>query len=390
MQALSTNTYITHFLFGNNIIGPSAAKAIASYVSQHDQMETWYLAGNCINASAFHSLVDAWIDAHAVTNIWLKRNPLSPNAVDDIFHLITQTPNLRTLDLDQTSLSNTGVTRLFTKLAEHCQTQLIPLRHLYLNGVGASTSAATRIAAFLATPHCELTSLYLSHNPLGDAGVTALSTGLASNTSLKRLTLSSVGMASGGCTALLNASLKHDGTGLSTLIISPDFATEDLGSRYNWITDGVVPTLTKLVSKSTALRYLDIGHSQLSTAAVNEVHAAFLASPAQRILYLNLKPRPQSQKPAHSELRDKREAGRLSKLVASRLASNVSEVYEGMSYQLWMGKEKRFVVSPRDVRKIGSVYRNRHAALARKGLKVLDKWWEEGNGTLGVVMGQNA
>lgn len=62
-------------------------------------METWYLAGNCIDTASFSILVDSMVKSPAITNVWLKRNPLGSAAADDVFRLITQTPNLRTLDL---------------------------------------------------------------------------------------------------------------------------------------------------------------------------------------------------------------------------------------------------------------------------------------------------
>lgn len=388
LDALHTNTHIVHFLFGNNIIGPTAATQIASYITSHDQMQTWYLAGNCINSTAFHALVKSWTASTAVTNIWLKRNPLGPEAADDVFRLITRTPNLRTLDLDQTSLSDAGVARLFGKLTEYCTTNPIPLRHLYLNGVGAGVSAATNIAAFLSSPNCGLESLCLSKNPLGSAGTNALAAGIAANTSLTRLSLQSVGMSDDGAITLLHAAHKPDGSGLRMLDLSQSFATEDLGSRYNWLTDSIVLALRMLVEESAALRYLDLGLTQCSVAGLNEVSSTLLASRDSRLLYLNAKaalvdPR---RRLGYEDVKAGQAAVRLGRAVSERLAENVGSVYGGMGYQEWVDTERRFVVSPRDVRFIDSVYRNRDAGLARRGLKVLDKWWDEGDGTLEAVM----
>jgi Ran GTPase-activating protein (RanGAP) involved in mRNA processing and transport len=129
MESLKTNTFITHFLLGNNIIGPHGAKCIADFLKQiPNRMDTWYLAGNCIDMASFQILVDEWVKSTSVTNIWLKRNPLMPAAADDLFRLITQTANLRTLDLDQTELGDAGVTELFTKLAQHVPEKPLALR----------------------------------------------------------------------------------------------------------------------------------------------------------------------------------------------------------------------------------------------------------------------
>jgi hypothetical protein len=60
-----------------------------------------------------------------------------------------------------------------------------------------------------------------------------------------------------------------------------------------------------------------------------------------------------------------------------------------MTYNMWHADEKRWCVSDKtDVRKIDSVYRTRDMGLARRGLKKLDKWWDEENeGLLQEVMG---
>jgi hypothetical protein len=52
-----------------------------------------------------------------------------------------------------------------------------------------------------------------------------------------------------------------------------------------------------------------------------------------------------------------------------------------------MANQKRWLLSDEtDVRKIDSVYRNRDAGEARRGLKILDKWWDENDQTLQEVM----
>lgn len=80
------------------------------------------------------------------------------------------------------------------------------------------------------------------------------------------------------------------------------------------------------------------------------------------------------------------EHARRSKLAQARLAVNVTRVY-GLTYGEFMANQKRWLLSDEtDVRKIDSVYRNRDAGEARRGLKILDKWWDEKDQTLQEVM----
>ena len=228
MDSLRTNEFITHFLLGNNIIGPYGAKCIADFLKEYpNRMDTWYLAGNCIDTASFGLLVDQWTKSTSVTNIWLKRNPLGPGAADDVFRLITETPNLRTLDLDQTELGDAGVEKLFKALAEHKKP--VALRNIYLNAISIGTKGATAIAKYLSSPHCALESMYATNNPLGDDGVSALAVGLKKNKSLTRLTLASVGMSDSGVIMLCEALERHPK--LITLDVGQSFSTEDLNSR---------------------------------------------------------------------------------------------------------------------------------------------------------------
>lgn len=228
MESLKTNEFITHFLLGNNIIGPYGAKCIAEFLELYpDRMETWYLAGNCINAASFRLLVNKWISSTSVTNIWLKRNPLGSTVASDLFNLITQTTNLHTLDLDQTELGDASLVELFIALADH--NKPIALRHIYLNAIGISVNGAAAIAKYLVISNCALEAIYATNNPLGNEGVAALAAGLGKNKSLTRLTLASVGVSEDGIIALCEALEGHPS--MVTLDIGQSYATEDLGSR---------------------------------------------------------------------------------------------------------------------------------------------------------------
>lgn len=192
MTSLKSNTFVRHFLLGNNMIGPGSARLISDFVLAYsDRMETWFLAGNCIDFAGLERLVSAWTASASVTNIWLKRNPLGPKASTALYDLIIKISKLRTVDLDQTELGNEGVAHLFSLLAnDHEATSL---RHIYLNALGIGRSACKSLANYLASPHCTVESMYLSSNPMGTAGANVLAQGLTNNKSLLRLTLAPCG-----------------------------------------------------------------------------------------------------------------------------------------------------------------------------------------------------
>ncbi|KAJ4368472.1 hypothetical protein N0V83_006829 [Neocucurbitaria cava] len=383
MESLRTNTFITHFLLGNNIIGPHGAQCIADFLGEYpNRMDTWYLAGNCIDAGGLRLLVDEWVRSMSVTNIWLKRNPLGSTAADDVFKLITQTAKLRTLDLDQTELGDAGVEQLFDALVAYDKP--ISLRHLYLNAVGIGLHGARAISRYLASSHCELDAVYAANNPMGNNGVSALAAGVKKNKSLSRLTLASVGLGDDGVIALCEALEQHPT--LVTLDIGQSYATEDLGSRYNWITDHSALAIHNLVVSSPQLVYLNIAQCAMTHLGLNTVLDAVVSS-TSLMFHRASTIWPQSRESAAIHAGQKH--SHLSKLANANLTKNVQATYGADStYDDFVNQHKRWLVNDKtDVRKIDSVYRNRDAGLARKGMKKLDKWWGEGDETLKDVMG---
>ncbi|OJJ35723.1 hypothetical protein ASPWEDRAFT_110735 [Aspergillus wentii DTO 134E9] len=374
MQSLRNNTFVQHFLLGNNIIGPTGARAIADFILEFPcRIDTWYLAGNCIDSHSFSLIADALVKSTAVTNLWLKRNPLGPGSTDSIFRLIANTPNLRTLDLDQTELGDAGVVALFNKLATYSPSIPLSLKAIYLSGVGISIAACEAMASYLASPHCGLTSLYMSNNPIGDAGARALAAGLQHNRSIQRLCLQSIGLTGTGARVLISS--LHNHPTIQTLDIGQSYSTEDLGVRFNYLASvDTITALTVLLTTSSApLTYLNLGPQPIDTTTAIPLVSAALQS--KSILHLSLKPLIPSERP-----KEDIQYQRLTKALFSHNLSNIRTHYNNpnMTYKEWDDDLKRWCVSDEtSVRKIDSVYRNRAAQKARKGEEVLNKWLDE-------------
>ncbi|KAL4722673.1 hypothetical protein ACLX1H_010556 [Fusarium chlamydosporum] len=399
MDSLRPNEFVRHFLLGNNIIGPVGAHEIANFISDlPDRMDTWYLAGNCIDGPSFRILTDAMIKSEAITNIWLKRNPIGADTSEDVYRLITGVKNLRTLDLDQTQLGDRGVADLFNRLADHEMPEgtKLPLEHIYLNGNGISTEGAEAIGKFLLSPHCGLTSVYMSSNPLGDEGAEALAQALPKAPYLARLLLQSIGVSTKGAIALCKAATGHPT--LEVFDLGQAYATQDLGQAYNYIEDGAVPAIQDLIQTKSRLAYINFGHMPMTPPAVKAVSEAVLkSSTLVCFLAYSVLPdptlEPMTFKPtvdtrfAHPAEQTKSQI-EFNKAVQDHLAANVRARYgKDTSYNRFMEEERRWLVSDKtDVRKIDSVYRNRDAGLARRRLLTLIKNWEEGDETLERVM----
>lgn len=400
MDSLRTNTHVRHFLLGNNIIGPTGAQAIAQFITEFpDRMDTWYLAGNCIQGGdSFKKLVDALVTSTAVSNIWLKRNPLGPDAAEDVYRLVTQTRNLQTLDLDQTELGDGGVADLFTRLAAHATTpdgSKLPLRQIYINGLGISTEGAAAIGKFLASPSSGVTSIYMSCNPLGDEGAQALAAALPKAPYLARLSLQSVGVSTQGAVALCKALTGHPG--IRSLDLGQAYATEDLGQAYNYVEDEAIPAIAEFLRGTPQLQYFSLGHCATTPPGLLQLTPAILENPSLMYLFATSILADESRKSAafipsidsafaHPDA-PTTEQIKSDKAIREHLEANVKKAFgEDVSYADFLAEEKRWLVSDKVVRKIDSVYRNRDAGLARRGMLTLVKNWDEGDDTLQRVM----
>ncbi|EIM80482.1 RNI-like protein, partial [Stereum hirsutum FP-91666 SS1] len=268
LDSLENNTMITQFLLGNNVSSTTGARRIAKFIADHPgRIETWYLAGNHIRPPSFKLLVDSMICSSRITNIWLKRNPLTSASVFDIHRLITNTPNLRTLDLENTELGDVGVNQLFSQLTG----KEVPLRNLYLNSNGIGVNASKSLASFLAHPSCKLESLYLSSNPIGDAGATHLAAALKSNTSLIRIAFCSAGLTSRGIADLSYALSNHPS--IRALMLAASMTTEAHRQRFNHIADSAIPALVALMS-NPSMQFLTLGRVAFSVDGWETVKTA--------------------------------------------------------------------------------------------------------------------
>ena len=343
LAILGSNDFLRHLLLENKMIGPAGAAALSQWaLNNPGNIETWFLAGNCIDATGLERLVGAWIFADNITNIWLRRNPLGPESAYMLSILIKNSPKLRTLDLEQTKLGDRGVADLFGSLlplqtrnmleirtpvpppngnseTTYGWTSLSPiwikergcgeevplrtiyppiavnideltykstvaLRNIYLNAVGAGAVACWSVGLYLAHSLCPIESLYLCNNPIGDAGAIALANGLASNHSLLRLHLGSCDLTNEGIIVMFRVLKAHPR--LRSLSIQYCYLTSELGSEYNYFDDGVKDVLeTFIVGGPQTLRLLDIGDTAMSVSAIESLAAKVTRSDSLVVFY---------------------------------------------------------------------------------------------------------
>jgi hypothetical protein len=150
------------------------------------------------------------------------------------------------------------------------------------------------------------------------------------------------------------------------------------------VTDRSAFALTNLIASTPSLNYLNLGQCALTNDGLNYVLSANSTSQSM-LFFVGKTIWPQSK--AASAVAAGQEHFRLTKLLHDKLLANVKRTYGDITYAQFMENEKRWLVNDEsDVRKIDSVYRNRDAGLARRGLMKLNKLWDEDDETLKKVM----
>jgi Ran GTPase-activating protein (RanGAP) involved in mRNA processing and transport len=352
MDSLRSNSFVKHFLLGNNIISATGCYAIASFIKEKpDQMETWYLAGNHIKPEGFEHLVDAMVASSSITNVWLKRNPLGPSAVSSLTRLITETRNLRTLDLENTELGDEGVARLFTNL----KGKTIALKNVFVNANGVGVKGAQAIAELLEAGW-PAESLMLGTNPTGDGGAFHLARAFRSNKSLVRVALQSNAFTSAGISAVCDALSGHPT--IRAVDFSSSLTTKPHGLRYNYVDDEALPALKQLL-RNPQLRLLELGRTAFSAEGVEVLRDA-IASSTLCFFQAN-----------HGELKGS-ENSALS--VDQQLKRNIQQFYGVSKKEFHNGLGLRLLRNTADVRLIDSVYRTRDK---RNGFDNIKQYWDE-------------
>ena len=267
LKALGGNPFVDRLLLGNNIVGRGGASQIASFIRQRNShIKVWYIAGNEIDAEALRPICDALIEAPEVTGLWLKRNPLGPEAGHILGGLLQANTNIDTLDLVNTGLFDEGAIGLLKALSLNQS-----LKHLYLSTNGLTERAAFEVGRYLSEVD-RLESLYLSCNPIGDEGAKAIAAGLATSKTLKRLGLASNRIGPEGANALCEALEKN--TSLRSLDLGWSRATSAVGEAGNLLGDSGAARLGRMLRVNSTLRALDISNNSISQAGLNAISLA--------------------------------------------------------------------------------------------------------------------
>ncbi|RKG72805.1 hypothetical protein [Corallococcus terminator] len=276
LGALRDHPHVSSLLLGTNGMGDVGAAAVAELVRHNPRIRTVYLGCNLIGPEGTRQLADAVQLRPSVEGLWLKRNPLGAQGTTLLADAVA-TSALRTLDLVDTGLGETGL----AALVEQLLARDAPLEWLYLSG-NRLTARAARPLAELLRKSPRLLGLYLAANPLGDDSAEILAEALAENRTLLGLSLSSTGLGPRGARALAQA-LRHHPV-LESLELGHAPSTRVLQAPPNRFGPEGAEALAGLLMANTHLRYVDLRNSDLSSEGTARLIAALGDRPVRLAL----------------------------------------------------------------------------------------------------------
>ncbi len=339
MESLVSNTRISHFLLGNNVIGERGAHAIAKFLHEPHtpQIETWYLAGNCIDTDGIGDIASALQTDPHMKYLWLKRNPLQPAGMRHIGDLLRHNNNIKILDLHNTAILDEGMEALCAGLQENDS-----LRHLYLGADGISPVGVAHLARYFATRDPSrkgITSLWLDMNRLGDEGAILLLESLRGYKWIKRLVLGSNGL------TVESAKMAYeclvDKPNLRILDFGVYKSTADMGEATNSIGDEGLAWLMQLVKKNGHVHHLNVLFNRATVDGLWGLSATLKECPNLCYCFYA-----ETRLAIPAELRQE---------INDTLAANFKRLYGEADYKL----VQRQIKSSDKVRLIDSVYRNK-------------------------------
>jgi len=249
-DAVQQNAHIKHFLLGNNIAfqdHPNLSQAIADIMLTNQPIETWYLAGNCIDAQAISIICKALEKNTVAKALWLKRNPIGPLGAIHLSNLLPINRTLSILDLTNCGLLDEGITTLAK--SDNCH-----IKHIYLDANGITSKGAVAIAEWITRHKHILKTFYISINRIGDDGAKAITCAFKSSQSLKRLCLASNRLTNDSLQEIVDLSMSC--SELICLDLGAYKSTYDLGEQPNYFT--TAKPLYDLINKHPKLQFIDI------------------------------------------------------------------------------------------------------------------------------------
>lgn len=270
-SALQQNHQVRSLLLGTDGIGDDGTASIGELVESNSALQIIYLGCNGITETGTKRLAESLADNSSVEGLWLKRNPIGDSGAEEIAKLLTRNHSIRVLDLVNTAIGDRGVGVLCNSLkSAHCS-----IERMYLGGNAFSTYAASQLAEVLRVNR-RLHSLLLNVNALGDEGIEILTRGLADNSTLRELGVSSNGITACGLEPLMKSVMHHPL--LTSLDLGYSPSTRVLKAKANTLGDEGGSLIASMLKDNQALKRLNLSRTGIGYSGKEAIESALLAS----------------------------------------------------------------------------------------------------------------
>lgn len=341
MKSITNNSYINHFLLGNNIIDEVGATEIAKFITNEHKpkITTWYLAGNRINANGIKEIAQALENDTDAIALWLKRNPIKTGS-KYLGEMLKKNKKLRILDLHNTGLFDEGIRYLMDGLIENRT-----LRHLYVDANALTPIGATYIANYfnylVERNEKGLVNLWMDMNRFDDEGISLIANSIKNYKYLKRLSVGSNRIGPNGAKILLDSLVNHEK--LITLSIGLYKSTSDMGELPNNIGDLGVEYIVKFIENNKSVKVLNIEHNGISLDGIIKIIEAIQKNDNLLFVYYLQRGIVVPQE-IYGKLR-------------AKLTENIKK-HIGITYGEFCNKHLRFIKHTKYIKDIDSIYRN--------------------------------
>ena len=343
MDSIKNNSHIKHFLLGNNIIDTKGACAIANFiVTAHEpKIETWYIAGNCIDNEGIKLIAKSLQTDTDTKTLWLKRNPLNPEGIKYLGEMLKFNKSIECIDLHNTNVSDEGMQYLCEGLLENTT-----VKRLYLDANNITVDGIRHLYSYFinmaSSEKVGIQSLWIGMNRLEDEGALLLAEAFKEYKHMERVCMNSNRITSIGAKALCESLIDHKNLILFDLGMYK--STGDMGELPNNLLDEGAEHIANFIRYNKFVKVMDISQNGITDVGMNKIIDAMKENTTLCYMYFG-----QYGSNISSDVKNE---------LNNQMEKNIKIQYN-ISFEEFRSTKLRFLKHTEDILKIDSIYRNK-------------------------------
>ncbi|CAF1350349.1 unnamed protein product [Rotaria magnacalcarata] len=309
---LHTNKTLTHLELSSNSIGDDGISVISEALKFNKSLRTLHLNDNDFTEIGAKHLADMLLVNKTLKELQISGNPIGDSGVNMIVDALKKNTTLESLDIGETKITIECMQEIGKMLEMNCTLKSLDLNHnhleddalmmiipslmknsaltsLDLSMNNLTETSANELACLLEESQTTLTTLSLSHNPLGDSGVSNIAAALINNRTLIKLILESVKITIEGvselahmlslnetlhCLDLNSNEISDDSINLLVDGLQNNRTLQNLYLNNCNLTDECVSAIIELIKQSRTLNYIELVKNHLTEHGKKDITQA--------------------------------------------------------------------------------------------------------------------